>query len=210
MRESLLQPASSVTPDNLAYVIYTSGSTGIPKGVGIQHHSAVAMIEWGAASQLHLDELQGMSCSTSICFDLSVYEIILSLSNAGRLILADNALEMSRGQEMELVTVINTVPSAMAELVRGGWIGSPVTRVNLAGEALHRSLVEGVYEQRAHTRVVNLNGPDRVHNLQHGTGGEEKVLPRKSRLADPYGTRESTYSMSGKRQCLWVWRERYT
>ena len=158
MRESLLQPASSVTPDNLAYVIYTSGSTGIPKGVGIQHHSAVAMIEW-AASQLHLDELQGMLCSTSICFDLSVYEIMVPLSNAGRLILADNALEMSRGQEMELVTVINTVPSAMAELVRGGWIGSPVTRVNLAGEALHRSLVEDVYEQRAHTRVVNLYGP---------------------------------------------------
>src|SRR5262249_11687692 len=32
---------------NLAYIIYTSGSTGAPKGVAIEHGSAVNFISWG-------------------------------------------------------------------------------------------------------------------------------------------------------------------
>ncbi|WP_379148789.1 AMP-binding protein, partial [Paenibacillus sp. sgz500992] len=30
----------------LAYIIYTSGSTGEPKGVMIEHHSAVNLVSW--------------------------------------------------------------------------------------------------------------------------------------------------------------------
>ena len=37
---------AKIAGSNLAYVIYTSGSTGIPKGVGIQHSSAVALLSW--------------------------------------------------------------------------------------------------------------------------------------------------------------------
>ncbi len=39
-------PQSGVVPGNAAYVIYTSGSTGIPKGVLIEHHSAVTFVYW--------------------------------------------------------------------------------------------------------------------------------------------------------------------
>src|SRR5699024_7813730 len=39
-------PVSGVHSQNLAYVIYTSGSTGQPKGVAIEHASAVAFLHW--------------------------------------------------------------------------------------------------------------------------------------------------------------------
>src|SRR6185503_3532110 len=62
------------SPDNLAYVIYTSGSTGVPKGVGITHRSAVAFLHW-ALARFEAGELAHVLVSTSICFDLSVFEI---------------------------------------------------------------------------------------------------------------------------------------
>src|SRR5207253_2749035 len=66
--------SSQTTSENLAYVIYTSGSTGRPKGVAIAHRSTVAFIHW-ARSVFTPEELAGVLASTSICFDLSVFEI---------------------------------------------------------------------------------------------------------------------------------------
>src|SRR5205807_10582749 len=59
---------------NLAYVIYTSGSTGRPKGVGISQGSAQALIGWGRSSY-GAGELDGVLWSTSVCFDLSIFEL---------------------------------------------------------------------------------------------------------------------------------------
>ena len=52
-------------PGSLAYVIYTSGSTGRPKGVAIEHRSAMAMLDWGAAC-FSPAELSGVLAATSI------------------------------------------------------------------------------------------------------------------------------------------------
>jgi len=65
---------SDVQPSNLAYAIYTSGSTGRPKGVAIEHRNTVALIEW-ARDFFTSDQLQGVLASTSLCFDLSVFEL---------------------------------------------------------------------------------------------------------------------------------------
>ena len=86
-------PERSVTDNALAYVIYTSGSTGRPKGVAIEHRSAAAFIHW-AKEQFSTEHLAGVLASTSICFDLSVFEIFVPLSTGGKVILAANALEL--------------------------------------------------------------------------------------------------------------------
>ncbi|HVQ40428.1 MAG TPA: non-ribosomal peptide synthetase, partial [Pyrinomonadaceae bacterium] len=57
------------------------------------------------------------------------------------------------------VTLINTVPSAMTELVRMKAIPKSVTTVNLAGEPLANSLVQAIYEQETVRAVLNLYGP---------------------------------------------------
>ena len=93
VRESEQNIRSEVKPDNLAYVIYTSGSTGQPKGVAIEHRNTVALLYW-AKNVFTNDKLAGVLASTSICFDLSIFELFVPLSWGGKVILAENALHL--------------------------------------------------------------------------------------------------------------------
>ncbi|MCB1057890.1 MAG: amino acid adenylation domain-containing protein, partial [Acidobacteria bacterium] len=143
----------------LAYVIYTSGSTGRPKGVAIEHRSALAMVRWAAAS-FSPQQLAGVLAATSVCFDLSVFEIFAPLSTGGTVHLVDNALALSVATGGSLpVTLLNTVPSAARQLLEAGSWPASVATVNLAGEALPRELVGRLYDQPGITAVFNLYGP---------------------------------------------------
>jgi acyl-coenzyme A synthetase/AMP-(fatty) acid ligase/acyl carrier protein len=146
------------TPDNLAYLIYTSGSTGRPKGVMIEHRSAVALVSW-AHTVFSAEDLAGVLASTSICFDLSVFELFVPLSRGGTVILAQDALELPQLAAASSVSLVNTVPSAMRELLRLGGLPSSVRTVNLAGEPLPTSLVQQIYAQTGVSQVFDLYGP---------------------------------------------------
>ncbi|KYC42731.1 non-ribosomal peptide synthetase [Scytonema hofmannii PCC 7110] len=150
--------ACEVKPSNLAYVLYTSGSTGRPKAVAIQHHSPVALVSW-AQEVFTPNELTGVLASTSICFDLSVFELFVTLSTGGKVILAKNALHLSTITTANQVTLINTVPSAIAELIREKNLPEQVCTINLAGEPLQNQLVQQIYQQSTIQRVFNLYGP---------------------------------------------------
>ena len=151
-------PVTAVEPRNLAYVLFTSGSTGRPKGVAIEHRSAATFVHW-AKSVFTPQELAGVLLSTSICFDLSVFEIFVTWSAGGKIILAENALYLPTLPAKNEVTLINTVPSAMAELLRMDGVPDSVKVVNLAGEALSGALVERIYAGTAVKKVFNLYGP---------------------------------------------------
>ena len=144
--------------ENLAYVIYTSGSTGKPKGVAIEHRSAASLIAW-ARELFSEKELSGVLASTSICFDLSVFELFLPLSCGGKVLLANDILQLINLPSRNDVKLINTVPSAMVELLRLGGVPESVQVVNLAGEPLQPSLVDDIYKQTRVKRVFDLYGP---------------------------------------------------
>ncbi|OHW38917.1 non-ribosomal peptide synthetase [Pseudomonas sp. 06C 126] len=154
----LTAPVTQVEPDNLAYVIYTSGSTGKPKGVAIAHGNVLALIHW--SQQVYSrEDIQGVLASTSVCFDLSVWEIFVTLANGGSLILARNALELPDLPARDQVRLINTVPSAINALQRAGQIPESVRIINLAGEPLKQSLVDSLYQQPSIKQVYDLYGP---------------------------------------------------
>ncbi|HEX8149510.1 MAG TPA: amino acid adenylation domain-containing protein [Pyrinomonadaceae bacterium] len=148
---------AAARPENAAYVIYTSGSTGGPKGVVIEHRSAAAFVAW-AADAYGPEGLSAVLASTSVCFDLSVFELFAPLAVGGRVVVVRNALEAAEASASG-VSLINTVPSAAAELVRLGALPPAVRTVNLAGEALPRPLVDALYAVEGVERVVNLYGP---------------------------------------------------
>ncbi|HEX5758393.1 MAG TPA: amino acid adenylation domain-containing protein [Thermoanaerobaculia bacterium] len=156
-RESERSPDTTVIGSNLAYVIYTSGSTGRPKGVAIEHRAATTLLAW-ARRTFDAQELCGVLASTSICFDLSIFELFSPLATGGRVILAQNAFGLAGLPAAAEVTLINTVPSAIAELLAADALPSSVRTVNLAGEPLQGRLVERLHEHGVE-RVFNLYGP---------------------------------------------------
>ncbi|WP_085704955.1 non-ribosomal peptide synthetase [Pseudomonas sp. B8(2017)] len=151
-------PVCVSTPDNLAYCIYTSGSTGKPKGVQIEHRNAVAMIGW-AQSVYSQQDLCGVLASTSICFDLSVWELFVTLGSGGYAVLAANALELPHLPAKDQVRLVNTVPSAIKVLHETGQLPSGVRIINLAGEALKQGLVDALYGTGHVLKVYDLYGP---------------------------------------------------
>ena len=156
-RESAAPVASGVTPANLAYVIYTSGSTGTPKAVAIAHQSAVALVSWG--TQVYgRAALAGMLAGTSICFDLSVFELFVPLAVGGCVIVVEHALAIATTAAAQAGRVINTVPSAIRELLHADGLPAGVTTVNLAGEPLTQDVVEALYA-RGIAQVYDLYGP---------------------------------------------------
>ena len=156
--ESDERPRRLSRPESLGYVIYTSGSTGRPKGVAIEHRSTVTLLQW-AQRVYGAKELAGVLASTSVCFDLSVFELFLPLSVGGTVVIAEDALQLASGKWGVELSLINTVPSAMAELLRLECVPASVRVVNLAGEPLSQMLVQQLYEQSGIERVYDLYGP---------------------------------------------------
>jgi amino acid adenylation domain-containing protein len=147
-----------VSPHDLAYLIYTSGSTGTPKGVMIEHRSAAALLTW-AGEMFTAREMAGVLAATSVCFDLSVFEIFGPLSCGGRFLIVDNVLELATLGAADAVRLVNTVPSAMRELLAAGAVPASVETVCLAGEPLTADLAHRTLQLPGLRRLLNLYGP---------------------------------------------------
>src|SRR5205823_1908568 len=83
-RQSEDNPSNQTAPDDLAYVIYTSGSTGRPKGVVLQHGPVVNTLAW-VIRTFQVGPSDRLLFVTSVCFDLSVYDMFGTLSAGGSL-----------------------------------------------------------------------------------------------------------------------------
>ncbi|WAJ35465.1 amino acid adenylation domain-containing protein [Pseudomonas sp. GOM7] len=144
----------SLTSSNLAYLIYTSGSTGLPKGVMIEHRNTVNFLTW-AQQAFEPEVLQNTLFSTSLNFDLAVYECFAPLTTGGCVHVVENALAAREAN----VSLINTVPSALKALLESGGLNEGVHTVNVAGEALKGSLVDKLFAETSVQRLCNLYGP---------------------------------------------------
>jgi amino acid adenylation domain-containing protein len=151
-------PTQLATPEQLSHVIYTSGSTGTPKGVLVEHRSLAQLTAW--AERTFTDaERDGMLASTSLSFDLSVFEILVTLALGGRVVLVKDVLALAEPDFRGRVAFVNSVPSALSALTRTRDLPDTVRTVALAGEALPGGLVERLYAQPSIESVWNLYGP---------------------------------------------------
>ncbi|MCG3030746.1 AMP-binding protein, partial [Pseudomonas aeruginosa] len=164
----LALPASEVGADHLAYIIYTSGSTGRPKGVAIEHGSAHAFLRW-AGQHYAAEEWSGVLAATSVCFDLSVYELFGTLAEGGTLHLVENLFSLPDYPRRDEISLLNTVPSVCAALLALGDLPGGVRTLNLAGEPLRGHLVRQIRGQPQVRRLVNLYGPteDTTYSTAH-------------------------------------------
>lgn len=160
-RDLLLQQPSEelcidIKPGDLAYVIYTSGSTGVPKGVMIEHNSTYSFIRW-CQQEFSSSRFDIVYAATSLCFDLSVFEIFYSLSAGKKIRVLKNGLDIENYVHTDKNILINTVPSMVDNLLKQNVDLTNVTVINMAGEAVPLHLLKNLDTNRIETR--NLYGP---------------------------------------------------
>ncbi|QIB41840.1 non-ribosomal peptide synthetase [Streptomyces aureoverticillatus] len=164
------------SPDHLAYVMYTSGSTGTPKGVMITHANVVNGVA-RLAHRVGVDATTRMLAGTSVNFDVSVFEIVTTLSRGGCVEVVRDAMVLGERTSLN-ADVISTVPSVFAELRDQMGTITGLRTVVFAGEALPASLVAKVREALPGVSVINAYGQSEsfyattftAHDTWQGTG----------------------------------------
>ncbi|WP_173964023.1 amino acid adenylation domain-containing protein, partial [Flavobacterium collinsii] len=155
----------ALSPSHLAYVIYTSGSTGKPKGVMNEHGGIVNRLLW-TQSHYKLNSEDTILQKTSFSFDVSVWELLWSVTCGSRLVFAKaeghkDAIYLKRIIEEYSITTIHFVPSMLnvfLSFIEPGDCSS-LERVLCSGEALQLDQIVMFREKFSQVRLDNLYGP---------------------------------------------------
>jgi amino acid adenylation domain-containing protein len=146
-------------PGHPAYVIYTSGSSGAPKGVTVTHQGVVNLLEW--AREAIGGALSEVLASTSLSFDVAVFEILAPLVMGGRIEVVSDLTALA-GQSWS-GTLLSGVPSVFAGLASGGRTGAVLDQekgmVVLCGEAVPGPLPAQLRSMFPGCQVANVYGP---------------------------------------------------
>ncbi len=152
-------PGTRSAPASAAYVIYTSGSTGRPKGVVVEHRNLTGLLRW-ARAEFTADELAKVLASTSLSFDVSVFEIFTPLICGGTIEVVKDLLALADSDGGAWHgSLISGAPSAMSEVLSVHGAKASARTVVLAGEALTASAVAVIGAALDGAEIRNIYGP---------------------------------------------------
>ncbi|GAA3570944.1 hypothetical protein GCM10022222_63780 [Amycolatopsis ultiminotia] len=147
-------PVTATGPGNAAYVIYTSGSTGRPKGVVVAQQSVADLLAWAHREfgPVHV------IASTSLNFDVSVFELFAPLTCGGSIRVVRDALAVGELPGLPAGCLVSGVPSALAPVIDSAALDGAGTVV-LAGEAFPPALFDQLRATAPTARIANIYGP---------------------------------------------------
>ncbi|MEZ2338342.1 amino acid adenylation domain-containing protein [Mucilaginibacter sp. RCC_168] len=174
-------------PSDIVYVIYTSGSTGHPKGVMVEHRGVVNRINW-MWKNYGFDNTAVVLQRTPLVFDVSVWEIFLTLCYGAKLVVCKKEIIYSTHLladhiKVYQVTVVHFVPSileAFLDDLETNQINQLISldMVIASGEALTVELVKKYYKKLT-IPLHNLYGPTEasVDVSYYATRSNDTVIP---------------------------------
>ncbi len=152
---------SDVASNNLAYVIYTSGSTGKPKGVMVENRNVVNFFT-GMDQALGCEPGVWLAV-TSLSFDISVLELLWTLTRGFKVVLHGDEGTGTIPDEIARhhVTHLQMTPSLARMLTldaRSLASLSPLKQLLLGGEPVPASLIHAL-RQVFKGEIYNMYGP---------------------------------------------------
>jgi amino acid adenylation domain-containing protein len=168
-------------PQNPTYVIYTSGSTGRPKGVVVAQAGVIDLIVW--AGDTFGTALDYVWATTSLAFDVSVFEIIAPLALGGCVHLLEDLLALGqRTNDLKRAALISGVPSVLNVLLNQIRLSPEPSVIVLAGEALPHPLFNSLRTTYPHCKIANIYGPTEITVYASAWHGDD------TRFGIPIGT----------------------
>ncbi|KAJ5784606.1 Acyl transferase/acyl hydrolase/lysophospholipase [Penicillium pulvis] len=169
LREHPGTPAPNLAKaTQLAVVMYTSGSTGVPKGIMINHSAFSNQIQAFSQAWGIREGKEVVLHQSSYAWDMSICQILLSLSNAGTLIIADAQHRLSPAAlasliQSENVTTTVATPTEYFSWIRHGGLQLKETQWSLAvsgGESVSKALMhEFQCLAKLELTLINAYGP---------------------------------------------------
>ncbi|MCY8268900.1 AMP-binding protein, partial [Bacillus haynesii] len=149
--------------DDMAYVIFTSGSTGKPKGVQITHGAAANTI-LDINKKFNVTEQDNIMGISSLCFDLSVYDVFGALSSGASLVIIDDqrdVFSLKETVEKERITIWNSVPAIMgmtADVYLDNELNHHLRLILLSGDWIPLHLPATIKKTFKNAEVISLGG----------------------------------------------------
>lgn len=160
-------PATGAIETDLAYILYTSGSTGAPKGVMISHRTIFTFINW-CCQTFHMTQDDRVTSHAPIHFDLSTFDIYVTIKAGGTVVLVPENLSVFPVQladlmQNERITVTYLVPSVLSLMVNYGELDahdfSALRAILFAGEVFPIKYLRQLVAAIPHAEYYNLYGP---------------------------------------------------
>ena len=151
-----------------AYIIFTSGTTGEPKGVQVSHRSVSNLIDW-VNREFMVTPQDKLLFVTSLCFDLSVYDIFGILAAGGTIRIASE-IERSDPDAMiqiladEKITFWDSAPAFIKQLFLAGkqnhveQFSEALRLVFLSGDWIPLDLPKQIIGGYPNADVISLGG----------------------------------------------------
>ncbi len=154
------------TPSDILYVIYTSGSTGNPKGVAITHKNLNNFIHSFNNSFKNISSEDRILASTSICFDVSIFEIFISLLNGSTLCLytensITNIFNYCDCIINNNITMLYIPPNLLDDVYKILFEKkyNKINKILLGVEPIHYNIVKQYYNLNSNCTIINAYGP---------------------------------------------------
>src|SRR5262249_40884689 len=127
--------------------------------VVVEHRNLADLVSCIAA-QFSAGELARVLASTSLNFDVSVFEIFGALAAGGSIEVVRNILALAdEFDDPQSGRLVNAVPSALAQVISASGIDVKASAVVLGGEPIPVRTLQAIRATWPGARVVNIYGP---------------------------------------------------